>query len=149
MSDVTAPAFEQWGILELMGHIRLAEQHLLPRVNQQIEEVVLQQTNSWGKPVAPGMSFVEYLVQRAEAFMVEPVDNNGKTQVEESYNWRKAGPRLSIMINKYINITLTNAVAKALSDTNTLIGKALAQSVNAALAEVVGKVSVAVQTPKS
>lgn len=24
MSDVTAPAFEQWGILELMGHIRLA-----------------------------------------------------------------------------------------------------------------------------
>lgn len=125
---------------------RIAQTHIMPRINQQIEDVILQRTNDWGRPVEKGMSFTEYLVHRAETFMTEKVDTNGKTQSEDPYSWRSAGPRLAVMIDKYINSTLTLAIGKALADANTKIGAALKEAVSTALAEVVGKVKVEVKT---
>ena len=39
---------------------RLAEEHVLPKVNEYIENLCLQETNKWGEKKGEPVSFVEY-----------------------------------------------------------------------------------------
>lgn len=111
----------------------LAEVHLVPRVGELIEKANLQKTNQYGEKKGEPMTFIEYIASRAETYMSEDVDMNGKSKAEGDYNWRASGPRLTVLMRMYIRDTLENHAKKAVTDVNTVIAKNIAKAAQDAI----------------
>ena len=56
----------------------IAGRNVLPNVASYVENLCLQETSSWGEKKGEAVTFTEYLVKRAEAYLVEKVDSQGK-----------------------------------------------------------------------
>lgn len=125
----------------------IAAVHLIPRVGEMIEQADMRQTNRYGEPITPKLTFKEFIAARAESYMSEDVDSNGKSKAEsgDSYNWRTNGPRLTVCMRMYIQQTMETAAKAAVNDVNKVIAenikKAAVQAINQAAASI--KVSVA------
>jgi len=122
----------------------LAEQHVLPRVSEMIENLTLQETNKWGEKTGASLTFIEYLTQRADAYMQEPVNHNGKTKAEETYNWSKSTSRVAYLINSHLHYSIEAAMKAALKDANSSIAKGLEDAVKTALQQATARLKVAV-----
>ncbi len=113
---------------------RLADVHITPRVAEMIEGVTLQKTNEWGEAKGTPVSFTEYLVQRAEAYMVEPVSYDGKTKTENGgFSFSAKGTRVTYMIDKHLHYSIDTAMKQALQNANTTIAKGLNDAVRTAI----------------
>jgi hypothetical protein len=122
---------------------RVANEHIAPRVAELIEGATLQQTNQWGEKRGEAVSFIEYLVQRADAYMAEPVSFDGKTKAESNgYGWSAKTTRLSYAIDRHLQYSIDTAMKKVLSDANAHLGKNLNDAVKIAL----GNLTVQVKT---
>ena len=113
----------------------IAEEHLIPRVGEMIESADMRQTNRYGEPTSPSLTFKEYIASRAEVYMSEDVDYNGKSKTEsgDSYNWRSNGPRLTVLMRSYIRETLENSAKAAVNDVNKVISKNIEKAALAAI----------------
>lgn len=126
---------------------RLAEMHVLPRVASMVENLVLQKTNSWGEKVGQPVSFVEYLVQRAEVFMTEKVDYKGKSKDEESsYGWTGTQTRVAHMVNSHLHYSIETAMKAAVANANSAISAGIAETVKIKLGEIAQNLKVKVET---
>jgi hypothetical protein len=124
----------------------LAEKHVLPNVSDYIENLTLQQTNQWGEKRGGQVSFIEYLVQRAEYYMQEKVSFDGKTKEESSgYSWNGTQTRVSYMINKHLHRSIETAMQQALSVANSAIAAGLEATVKMKLEEITKSLKVAVK----
>lgn len=125
----------------------LAEKHVLPNVSQYIEALVLQTTNKWGEKQGASVTFIEYLVQRAEAYIQEDVDYQGKGKGADSYNWSKNTTRIAFMINQHLQYNIATAMKQALDTANQSIVGGIEKAVRIQLEQIVGtiKTSVAVK----
>lgn len=103
----------------------LAAEHLIPRVGELIEKTNMRKTNQYGEPKGESMTFIEYIASRANVYMTENVDHNGKSKEEsgDSYNWRASGPRLTVLMKMYIRDTMEAAAKTAINDVNKVIAK--------------------------
>ena len=104
----------------------LAEKHLIPRVGEIIEKVDMRETNRYGEPKGATMTFKEYIAHRAENYMSEDVNINGKSKAEvgsDGYNWSASGPRLQMLMKQYIKDTLEAHAKAAVTDVNKVIAK--------------------------
>lgn len=116
----------------------LAAEHLVPRVGEMIEKADMRKTNRYGEPVTPPMTFKEYIAHRAEAYMAEDVNYQCQSKEEsgDSYNWRKEGPRLTVLMRTYIKDTLEKSAKAAVTDVNKVIAsnieKAARDAINSA-----------------
>jgi hypothetical protein len=124
----------------------LAERHVLPNVTSHIENLVIQQTNTWGEKVGNPVTFIEYLTQRADAYMREEVNFEGKTKGQDSYQWRPAGTRIATMIDKHLQYSIESAMKKALENANSSIIGGINNAVKIKLAEVAKQFMVKVET---
>jgi hypothetical protein len=124
----------------------LADKHVLPRVNEMVEGLVLQETNKWGEKVGKTLTFIEYLTQRADAYMSEPVSYNGKTKAEDSYNWRQSTTRIAYMVDQHLQYSISRAMEQAMKDANTSIATGLKGAVEKSLGEVLEKLKIDVKT---
>lgn len=124
----------------------IGEKHILPRVTEMVENMVLQETNKWGEKVGQPVTFVEYMTQRADAWLREEVDYNGKTKGQDSFGWRKSGTRVQHMIDQHLQYTVKTAMEKAVSGANQSIVGGLKQAVSIALDEVAQKLKVEIKT---
>lgn len=128
----------------------LAADHIVPRVGEMIEKVDMRETNRYGEPVSPPMTFKEYIAHRAEAYMTEDVDFNGQSKAdleaknESTYNWRNSGPRLSVLMRNYIHESLAKAAQGAVSDVNKVIAKNLEQATLSALKKATENLKVSI-----
>lgn len=126
---------------------RLADEKVLPNVSKYIEDLVLQSTNEWGEKKGKPVSFVEYLVQRAEAYMQEKVSFEGKGKGEgNSYGWSGTQTRITYLINKHLHYSIATAVKDALSGINESLGRDLAETVKIKLREVTDSLKVEIKT---
>ena len=124
----------------------IGQNHVLPKVTEMVETLVLQETNTWGEKVGKPLTFIEYMVSRAEAYMREPVNFNGKTKAEDSYSWKSNTTRISYMIDKHLQYSIESAMKQALKDANASITKGLEEAVKISLREATNKLSVKVST---
>lgn len=125
----------------------LADKHVLPRVGAMVEGLVLQQTNSWGEKVGKPITFIEYLTQRAEAYMQEEVSFDGKTKAESgSYSWAKRSTRVAYMIDKHLHYSIESAMKAALANVNNSVAAGLEEATKTAIREVTSKLTVKVDT---
>jgi len=118
----------------------IAEKHILPNVGSYIENVQLQATNNWGEKAGKPVSFIEYLVQRAEAYMVEEVSHDGKTKGESGYGgFRAYGTRIAYMIDRHLQYSIHSAMEKSLKDANATMAQGLTKACQLAISEAAQK----------
>lgn len=123
----------------------LGDTHVKPLIESRLESLVLQQTNAWGEKVGKPVTFIEYLVRRADAYMTEEVDHNGKSKDQERYDWRKHSTRVVYMMDKHLQYSIDAAMKQALASANSSISKGIAEAVKIALAETQAKLKVEVK----
>lgn len=124
----------------------LADKHVLPRINEMVESLVLQQTNQWGEKVGKPITFIEYLTQRADAYMQEEVSYEGKTKAESgSYSWSKRSTRVAYMIDRHLHYSIESAMKAALQNLNSSVAQGLEEATKTAIREVTGKLKVNVK----
>lgn len=120
----------------------LAEVHVVPRVGEMIEAAEMRKTNNYGEPTSPPMTFKEYIAHRAEAYMAESVDSQGRAKGEgDSYNWRASGPRLTVLMKMYIQETMERHAKAAVTDVN----KAIAQNIEKAAKDAITAAAAAIK----
>lgn len=120
------------------------EKHVLPNVQEYIERLTLEATNEWGEKRGEPMTFVEYLVSRAEAYMQEKVDYDGKGKGESSCSWSGTQTRITYLIHHHLHFSITTAMKKAVGDANKQLTTGLAETVKIKLAEIAKSLQVTV-----
>lgn len=122
----------------------LGAQHVLPNVDRYIEALTLQETNRWGEKKGGSKTFVEYMVERAEAYMTEPVNYEGKTQEQAGYGWSKSQSRISHLIHQHLHYSIEAAIKKMLQNANASIVGGLEVALKAKLEELQKAIKIAV-----
>lgn len=122
----------------------LAAEHLVPKVGELIEKTNMRKTNQYGEPKGESMTFIEYIASRADAYMSEDVDYNGKSKAEsgDSYNWRSCGPRLTVLMRNYIRDTLEKHAKQAITDVNQVIAKNIEKAARDAITSAASAIKV-------
>ena len=129
---------------ELNKHIRtridkviyeLAEKYVLPNINKQIENVVIQETNNWGeKKDSKAVGFTEYMVHRIDAYLKEDVDRDGKSKGDANgYSWHKETNRITHCVGKHLQSTIDRAMISSVKEINDSINGGLENAVKDAL----------------
>jgi hypothetical protein len=126
----------------------LAEKHVLPNVTTYVENLCLQETNRWGEKTGAKVTFIEYLVQRADAYLREEVDYDGKSQAEDRYNWPKNGTRIAYLVEKHLYQSIEVAMKQALKSANESIVGGIEKTVKMKLAEVAQQMTVSLVVKK-
>lgn len=124
----------------------LAAEHVLPKVGEMIEKANMQKTNGYGEPVSPPLTFKEYIAVRAEHYMSEDVDYMGQSKAEknDAYNWRKEGPRLTVLMRMYIRDTLEKKAKEAVTDVNKVIAQNIEKAAKEAISSAAANLKVSV-----
>lgn len=114
----------------------LAQRCVLPNIVQMVEELTLRPTNKWGEKNGEPLTFIEYLTQRADAYLREEVNYEGKTKGQDSYSWRSYGTRISFIVDKHLQSAIQRAMDDAVKNANESIKDGLADAVKIALAKI-------------
>lgn len=123
----------------------LGEKHIVPRVDELVEGHVLQETTMWGEKKGDPVSFTEYLVQRADAYMAEKVDSSGKTKEESGgFSWSGRKTRMTHLIDSYLELQIHSAIKSGMGDVTKSLGAAIADTVRLKIDEVMQSVRVGV-----
>jgi hypothetical protein len=107
-----------------------------------VEGIVLQRTNEWGEKTGKSVTFTEYLVERAEAYMTEKVDYQGrsKAEVRDSYGWKPNQTRIVSLIDQHLQYGIATATEQALKSANERIAEGIKDAVAMKLQEVLAGV---------
>lgn len=126
----------------------IAGRHVIPSLEQFIENFHMVETNQWGEKKGRSFTFVEYLVDRCQAYMVEMVDTNGKAKTEvPEYNqreWRGVMPRMVFHMNKQLMDGMVKALGTVVTEARGTLCDSLTDAVRQTLVEITNKVSVKV-----
>lgn len=127
-----------------------AEKEVLPRVTELIESTVFQQTNNWGEAKGKALSFKEFLIDRAENYLSEPVDSSGKSEKEyrskgDSWYGSKT-PRIFQMIDRHLCNKIEDAMKDALKIANQALSAEIQSAVQVKLSEITQSIKVGVKT---
>lgn len=118
------------------------QKHVGPNVAKYVENLTMTETNRWGEKTGKSsVTFIEYLVARAEAYIVEEVNYQGKTQKEDSYSWKASHTRIAHMIHEHLHYSIAAAMKKALDTANGHIAAGIKKTVEIKLAEVLQEMS--------
>ena len=121
--------------------------HVDPFISGELEKIVFQRTNEWGEKKAEPQTFREYIIARADAYLIEPVSYDGKSRSEAGgFSWAKSTTRVAFMVDKHLQFHIESAMKAALADANSKIAGGLNEAVKHALAEASAKLKVAVTT---
>jgi hypothetical protein len=131
--------------MHIDGKIRaIAEEHLLPKVTNYIENFCVQKTNEWGEKRGGSMSFTEYLISRAEAYIQEKVSHEGKSKEEGGFGWNATQTRLAHLINQNLHYNIQTAMKEILTQANQQLVNGIAETVKTKLHEIVAQLKVSV-----
>jgi hypothetical protein len=133
---------KQVGVAVDAAIAKLAEQHILPNVAQYIENVTLQETTKWGEKKGEPKTFIEYLIARAENYLTETVDYEGRAKAErETYSWSGKQTRITFLVHQHLQYSIENAMKAALVEANSQIANGIAETVKLKLGEITQKLS--------
>lgn len=125
----------------------LAEKHVLPNVSAYIENLTLQTTNQWGEKKGQKLTFIEYLTQRAEDYMQEKVNFEGKPKSDANgFSWSGTQTRLTHMVHQHLHYSIETAMKQALQVATSGIATGLQETCKTKLSEIAQQLKVEVKT---
>lgn len=125
---------------------KIAAQHIEPSVEEFVRNFTMQKTNEWGDKIGKSVTFTEYLVRRAEAYLAEPVSHDGRAKGDDSYSWRANTTRVLYLIDKNIQYHIEVAMKEALKNANNAIVSGIEAALKAKLQELSAAMKVEVKT---
>jgi hypothetical protein len=132
------------------GALNAAAQGALePILRGEIEKISLQRTNEWGEEKGEAITFVEYMTERAAAWIKEPVDSRGRDRSHRDYDnvYRKNGTtRIAFMIDEHLRFSIESAMENALKTANDSMVGGLKAAVVQSLNEIHARLKVTVKT---
>jgi hypothetical protein len=116
----------------------IGDEHVMPQITKMVEDVCLQQTNEWGEKRGEPLTFTEYLVQRADAYLREEVDYDGRARGENRYSssWSKKGTRIVYLIDKHFQYHIEKAMREAYENADKTIKGGIQKAVEQALQKI-------------
>lgn len=124
----------------------MAEQHVLPNVSEYIESITLQETNKWGEKRGEPCSFIEYLAQRAEAYLNEKVDHSGVSKNDGGFAWSGKQTRITYFVHKHLQHSIDTAMKGAVKTVNDSLAESLTETARIKLSEISSALKVDVKT---
>lgn len=121
----------------------IAQEHIIPGVSELIENATLQRTDEWGEKIGESLTFTQYLVQRAEAYLTEPVDYEGKPTHRSD---RRQQTRLTYLVDRRLHYRIEAAMKEAVTNANEILAGALAETARIKLQEIAKRLQVRVET---
>ena len=121
---------------------RIADEHVLPHVDNLFQTVSLQETNEWGeKKNVKALTFIEYITMRAGEYLKEEVNRDGKSRQEHGSGYfEKYTTRVTFLIHRYLQHTVESTMREALKSANAAIVGGIQKAVEIELANLVGKI---------
>lgn len=123
----------------------LAEKHVLPNVAEYVENLTIQKTNEWGEKRGQSITFIEYLTQRAQVYMQEKVNYEGKGKDEMGgYSWSGTQTRITFLVEKHLHYSIEKAMKESLSIATGEIAKGIHETTRLKLNEIAAGLKVGV-----
>jgi hypothetical protein len=121
----------------------IGEKYVIPQISEMVESISLEETNRWGEKTGKGsMTFIEYLTKKAEEYVQEPVNHDGKSKSADNYNWSPKSTRIVYLINNHLQFSIQTAMKNALDTANKSIVGGLEAAVKMALQDAQSKLQV-------
>lgn len=109
-----------------------------------VDALIIQTTNEWGEKKGAPVTFTEYCVQRADAYLQEKVSWEGKGQKDAGgYSWQGTQTRLTYWIHQHLHFGIENQMKDAAAQIIKGIAPSLAETVKLKISEVAAKIVVA------
>jgi hypothetical protein len=118
---------------------KMAEEYVVPNIRAIIESVSLQRTNQWGEKQGETKTFTEYLTESANAYLMQPVDFQGKT--DSGYS-NKNQTRLVHLVHEHLHYAIDSAMKDAVDQVKKALGPALEATVKLKLGEITSALKV-------
>lgn len=119
-----------------------AEKYVFPRVDEIINALVLQETTKWGEKKGDPLSFTEYMVARAEAYLADDVDSYGRSKQEckeaNSSWYGSTGKRINRLVDEKFKAALAQVVEPSVKVVNQKLAEHLNAAVQTSLREILG-----------
>lgn len=125
---------------------QIAAKNVLPNVGEYVENMCLQETNKWGEAKGKKLTFIEYLIARAEAYLTEKVSFEGKAKGEDHFSWKGTQTRVAYLVHKHLQYSIETAMKAALQDANSAIVGGLEETIKIKLDEIRRQLKVTVKT---
>ncbi len=124
----------------------IAEKHVLPITGDLVENIVLQATNKWGEKTGQPVTFREYMIARAENYLTEQVDYQGKTKGEAGgFSWNASQTRITHLVHQHFQYSIHTAMTEAVKSANDKIAEGIQEAVKVKLGEITQKLKVEVK----
>jgi hypothetical protein len=124
----------------------IAEKHVLPNVAQYVDNLTLQETNNWGEKKGTQLTFTEYLIKRAEVYVQEQVDSEGKGKQESSSSyWSGKQTRITYLVNKHLQYSIETAMKQAMQEATGQIARGIHETARLKLNEIAASLKVTVK----
>lgn len=119
------------------------------KVKAMVDGVTLQLTNQWGESRGEAVTFREYITDRAEKYLEQDVDFQGRSYDEcrrHGGSFSKDQKRVAHLIDKHLRYTIQSALQKALTSVDSAIANGIAETIKMQLEDVTKKLKVEVRT---
>ena len=130
----------------------LGAAHVLPKLDGIIDNLVIQETTRYGEKRGKPASFIEYMIARAEAYISEPVDSQGRSEIEvkaQQNSWYGSKTtRVAYQIHEHLSSNINEALKKMLADANSKIAGGLRDAITIQLNKLLANFKVTVQTDR-
>lgn len=61
---------------------QVAREIIVPMISEQVDNLIIQRTSQYGEKKGAAVTFLEYLTERVDQILTEPVDAQGRTKAE-------------------------------------------------------------------
>lgn len=127
----------------------LFKAHVLFKVEELITGITLQKTNDWGEAKGEPLTFVQYLIQRAEKYMTEQVNHEGVSKGQNHYgSWSAHATRLTHLVEKYLHYHIEQAMKTIVAKGNETLVKGIEETVKIKLGEIAKSMTVELTTKR-
>lgn len=124
----------------------IGEQVIKPKLENLIDEFVIQKTNAFGEKKGEPVTLTEYLVAQADAYLMENVDLSGKaTNKPGQYGWKPDQTRACYMLDSHLKYQIEAAMKEAVQGANKTLAKALAETAKIQLQKIAATLTVGVE----
>ena len=126
---------------------KVMDDEVTPIVKGHLDAIVMKETNTWGEQKGYVLTFKEYLVKKAEEFLREKVDYEGKGKEDSRYSsFSPTQTRITHMVHQHLHYSIESAMKEALKLANSNIVKGIEDAVKIKLSEVQALLKVGVTT---
>lgn len=119
----------------------IGDEHVKPHVEEYVKNFMIQKTNEYGEAKGEPVTFTEYLVHKAESYLTETVDYDGRSEQEtrsRGNSWYGSGKhsRIVYMLEKHMHYHIETAMKDAMKNANNAVVKGIEDTVRIKLAEI-------------